>query len=423
MSLQEAEWPTVELGEHVDLLTGHPFKSKEFSDAQEDVALLRGDNVAQGFLRWENAKRWDASQYEDFAKFHLEEGDVVLAMDRPWISAGLKYGWITKRDLPALLVQRVARMRGTDDLLTDYLRYIVGSPAFTDHVLSIITGVNVPHISGRDIKAFKFRLPPLPTQQRIASILSTYDDLIENNTRRIAILEEMARRLYEEWFVRFCFPGHEAVEFEEGLPKEWNEVPLKSIARLRSGYAFKSKTFTENGKHRLVTIKNVQDSGFDPENVNRLDDVPSNVPQHCHLSNGDLLLSLTGNVGRVCIVYGGEFLLNQRVAKIEPVSSEYRAFAYFSFRDSAFRQRLENLATGVAQQNLSPVKTEELTILLPDQSLVERFEAFSGAVMAQCRQLNETNANLRAQRDLLLPKLISGEIDVSTAENAMEAAG
>jgi len=162
VSLSDHKWPIVELGDHVDLLTGFPFKSKEFTAQSTDVPLLRGDNVAQGFLRWENAKRWDATQYDEFEKFHLREGDVVLAMDRPWISTGLKYGWITKRDLPALLVQRVARMRGENGLDTDYLRYIVGSPDFTDHVLSIITGVNVPHISGRDIKAFKFHLPPPP---------------------------------------------------------------------------------------------------------------------------------------------------------------------------------------------------------------------------------------------------------------------
>jgi type I restriction enzyme S subunit len=403
-------------------LTGHPFKSKEFTDNPEDIRLLRGDNVAQGYFRWEKAKRWNAEQYDDFAKLQLRVGDVILAMDRPWIAAGLKYGWITERDLPALLVQRVARMRGCNGLTTDYLRYLIGSSDFTDHVLSIITGVNVPHISGRDIKAFKFKLPPLPTQQCIAAILSAYDDLIENNTRRIAILEEMARRLYEEWFVHFRFPGHEEVEFDGELPEGWSYVPLKTVARLRSGYAFKSKTFTDNGKHRLVTIKNVQDGGFDPNNVNKMDDVPSNVPQHCHLSSGDVLLSLTGNVGRVCVVYGGDFLLNQRVAKIEPASAEFRAFLYYTFRDAEFRQRLENLATGVAQQNLSPVKTEELLISLPNQHLIEQYEAFAGPVMAQCRLLDETNANLRAQRDLLLPKLVSGEIDVSEAEEAMEAA-
>lgn len=421
MSEATDHWPTVELGEHISLLSGHPFKSAEYTEEAKDVPLLRGDNVAQGYFRWENAKRWNVAQYGDYTKFHLHEGDVILAMDRPWISAGLKYGWITQRDLPALLVQRVARMRGCNGLTTEYLRYLIGSSAFTDHVLSIITGVNVPHISGRDIKNFKFRLPPLPTQQRIAALLSAYDDLIENNTRRIAILEEMARRLYEEWFVHFRFPGHEEVVDGE-LPRGWSYVPMQKVARLRSGYAFKSKSFIDNGQHRLVTIKNVQDGAFNQHNVNRMDDVPSNVPEHCHLSSGDLLLSLTGNVGRVCVVYGGTFLLNQRVAKIEPASAAYRAFIYFTFRDVAFRQRLENLATGAAQQNLSPVQTEHLPIPLPTHDLIEQYEAFSGPVMTQCRLLDETNANLRAQRDLLLPKLVSGEIDVSAAEASLEAA-
>ena len=346
---------------------------------------------------------------------YLEAGTVLVAMYGANVG---QLGWLRN---PATVNQAICGLTA-EPSVADFRWLFYALMHHRHRLIAMAQGAAQQNISAQLIKAFELPVPPLPTQQRIAAILSAYDDLIENNTRRIAILEEMARRLYEEWFVHFRFPGHGEVAFDDGRPKEWSRVKLKSIARLRSGYAFKSKTFTDDGKHRLVTIKNVQDSGFEPNNVNRLDDVPSNVPQHCHLVSGDLLLSLTGNVGRVCIVYGGEFLLNQRVAKIEPVSSEYRAFLYFGFKDRAFRQRLENLATGVAQQNLSPVKTEELEILLPNQDSIELFEAFAGAVMAQCSQLDETNANLRAQRDLLLPKLVSGEIDVSQAQAGLEAA-
>jgi type I restriction enzyme, S subunit len=412
------------LGDFFRIKHGYAFKGAFFAKKGDYIVLTPGNFREDGGLKsqGEKEKFYSAEPPPDFI---LRSGDLLTVMtDLTQEARILGASAFIREDGRLLHNQRLGKVidLDTNRLDKNYLYHLFNWSHVRDQLKGSATGATVRHTAPDRIYAVSVPLPPLAPQERIASILSAYDDLIENNTRRIAILEEMARRLYEEWFVHFRFPGHEEAEFEGEVPKKWSSVPLKSIARLRSGYAFKSKTFVENGKHRLVTIKNVQDGGFNPNNVNRLDDLPPNVPQHCHLSNGDVLLSLTGNVGRVCIVYGGEFLLNQRVAKIEPASPEYRAFVYFSFRDIAFRKRLENLATGVAQQNLSPVKTEELPIHLPDKNYVERFEAFAGKVMAQCSQLNETNANLRAQRDLLLPKLVSGEIDVSEVEKAMEAA-
>ena len=124
-------------------------------------------------------------------------------------------------------------MRSRSTLDQTFLRYVVGSKEFTDHVRSIITGVNVPHIAGRDIAAFEFTLPPLSIQLQIGKILAAYDDLIEVNQRRIAIVEEMARRLFDEWFVRFRFPGHgkeRLVESSLGkVPATWRVEPLSVI--------------------------------------------------------------------------------------------------------------------------------------------------------------------------------------------------
>ena len=173
-------------------------------------------------------------------------------------------------------------------------------------------------------------LPSLETQSKIAAVLSAYDDLIENNTRRIQILEEMAQALYREWFVHFRFPGHEQsnmVESEMGLiPGGWDVRPLKSLTTIKSGFAFKSSDFVLNGRFKLVTIKNVQDGAFIAVCPSRLDKLPTNMPPYCNIRSGDILLSLTGNVGRVCVAYGTDYLLNQRVAKLVPLSDSYAAF-------------------------------------------------------------------------------------------------
>lgn len=175
------EWPVVRLGDVTDLLTGYPFASAHYSYHPEDPRLLRGDNLIQGAIRWDGVKRWPADATGGLEHYGLQIEDVVVAMDRPWIEAGLKHASIREPDLPALLVQRVARLRGRHDLSTRFLACIVGSRAFTDYVLSVQTGTTVPHISGPQLREFRFRLPPVPDQLAIATILSALDDKSELN--------------------------------------------------------------------------------------------------------------------------------------------------------------------------------------------------------------------------------------------------
>ena len=160
---------------------------------------------------------------------------------------------------------------------------------------------------------FPISLPPLPTQRRIASILSAYDDLIENNTRRIAILEEMARRLYREWFVDFRFPGHEKVRMRESelglIPKGWEVKSLYDSAEVTYGYPFKSKKFNaECNGHGVIRIRDI------------INDRPSaysqeEAPRKYFIKNGDILIGMDGkfHMGKWS---GGKALLNQRVVRL-----------------------------------------------------------------------------------------------------------
>ena len=284
-------------------------------------------------------------------------------------------------------------------------------------VKSLAGGAATPIISKSSFSDISIRVAPLPVQRRIASILSSYDDLIENNTRRIAILEEMARRNYEEWFVRFRFPGYEGVrmvESEMGLvPEGWVVAPLSRVVTLQSGFAFKSSIFAEDGEFGLVTIKNVQDGEFIESCSSRLSSPPENMPLHCTLKVADILLSLTGNVGRCCFVTIDGCLLNQRVAKIQPVKQFDWAYSYLMFRSNQLRARLEAIANGVAQQNLSPVETQRMLVLVPPEQQRQRFAGVATELLHLTLTLRRSNSNLRTTRDLLLPKLISGELDVS----------
>ena len=149
------------LGEQTDISTGFPFNNDRYTESTESIRLLRGDNIIQGQLRWEDVKKWPIADSEEYKDYELREGDVVLAMDRTWVKAGIKYAVLSSNDVPCLLVQRTARMRAKKTLNPSFLRWIISSNRFTEYVLSVQTGSGVPHISGSQIKAFTFQLPPM----------------------------------------------------------------------------------------------------------------------------------------------------------------------------------------------------------------------------------------------------------------------
>ena len=423
MSLR-TNWPTVKLGDHVDLLTGFPFKSAQFSNDPQDIPLVKGENVQQGYIDWEKAKRWTRVEWESFTKFQLRSGDVVLAMDRPWIEAGLKYGWIRDRDPKALLVQRVSRMRGKDGLRADFLRYIIGSPAFTDYIRPIVTGINVPHISPAQIKDYKFPLPTNEVQRCIASILSAYDDLIENNTRRIAVFEEIARRLYEEWFVHFRFPGHEQVRMvksELGLiPDGWKVATVGDCTIVHRGKSYKSSELAEEGGLPFVNLKCMErDGGFRKSGLKRFIG-PYNETHK--VTVGDMVMAVTdmtqerrivARCGRIPRLDAGFGVISMDLVRLEPRPLVPRDYLYGMFRWSGFADEVKQHANGANVLHLLPDRISDYKLANPSQELMERFATAIGPMLQQEDVLGEKNDNLRAQRNLLLPKLISGEIDVS----------
>ena len=247
------------------------------------------------------------------------------------------------------------------------------------------------------------------TQHRIATILSRYDSLIENYQKQIKLLEEAAQRLYKEWFVDLHFPGHENTKIVDGVPEGWEKKKVNSIIELQSGFAFKSSTFDDNGAYKIVTIKNVKDGAFDGDNVSRIVAIPEKMPKHCVLADGDILLSLTGNVGRVCIVNGKNYLLNQRVAKL---ATDFKAFTYCLFRSREMFIEINNLANGAAQQNVSPIRIGEMKILLPNNKLLQVFESIVFKSIVRIISLQSQLRLLTEARDRLLPKLMSGEITI-----------
>ena len=197
-------WVETTLGAEIDLLAGFAFKSAQYTNDNDDIRLLRGDNIIQGCLRWEDVKRWPVDDTEEYERYQLEEGDIVLAMDRPWVKAGLKHATIAADDLPCLLVQRTARLRGRANLDNRFLMLLIGSSAFTSHILGVQTGIGVPHISGQQIKDFEFTRPPIADQRRIADNLESLREesqcLARLYPRKLAALEALKKSLLHQAF-------------------------------------------------------------------------------------------------------------------------------------------------------------------------------------------------------------------------------
>jgi type I restriction enzyme S subunit len=267
-------------------------------------------------------------------------------------------------------------------------------------------------LSQEKLLSLEFEIPPVEQQTRIANVLATYDDLIENNRRRMALLEDSARQLYREWFVRLRFPGHEHTPIVDGMPQGWTSGLINDLVDVQSGYAFKTGTYESSGDFGLVTIKNVQDGFFDTECNSFIVEPPKQMPNHCHLKTADILLSLTGNIGRICHVIGDSYLLNQRVAKLVPINDVPPAFCYFMFRSDEIKGQLNAISYGVAQQNLSPVNMGTLPVSIPPQSLLRMFNDVAEPLVQQSITLKLKNQKLRQARDLLLPRLMNGELAV-----------
>ncbi|NMQ30114.1 restriction endonuclease subunit S [Candidatus Accumulibacter phosphatis] len=204
LSQRDSGYVETTLGDEIDLLAGYAFSSKGYTNDADGIRLLRGDNIMQGYLRWDDAKAWPANDVDPYMRFALREGDVVLAMDRPWVKAGLKRARIFVDDLPCLQLQRTARLRPKQRMSVKFLYHLTGSRSFSGHLLGVQTGLGVPHISGKQIESFLFMLPPPKAQETIAS---TLDDLQQHSERlgeihqqKVTALGELKKSLLHQAF-------------------------------------------------------------------------------------------------------------------------------------------------------------------------------------------------------------------------------
>lgn len=374
--------------------------------SNKGIPFVTISNIKDNSFDFTNCMHVPQSYYDNLlAKRKPQKGDILYSVVG---SFGIPV--LIKENVKFTFQRHIVILRPNPHIVEPaYMYYSMLSKAFFLQADAAAIGAAQRTISLSSLQNLTINLPDLPTQRRIASILSAYDDLIENNRRQIKLLEEAAQRLYREWFVELRFPGHESVKVVDGVPEGWMKGTVDNIVKLLSGYPFKSSEYVSSGKYRLITIKNVKDGEFSPDNVDYIDQLPDKVPSHCILTEGDILLSLTGNIGRVCIVNGYNYLLNQRVAKLQTL---HPAYAYCMFRSKEMLNKMTALSNGVAQQNLSPIRAEKIRILIPSSNLLFQFKNIVEPIISQIILLNNQITFACEARDRLLPELMGREIEV-----------
>ena len=400
-------WEKVRLGDIADFSNGINFDKSAYS---QGVKLIGVSNFGNRHYPDYNSLQEVKSDIVRPADY-LQDGDIVFVRSNGNKELVGRCMLIQNPPEPVTFSSFCirARLRESNRFYPKFFAYHFKSSAFRRAMSGTAVGANIQNLSQARLCNYELSVPDYKEQVQIASVLSTYDDLIENNQKQIKLLEEAAQRLYKEWFVDLHFPGYENTPVVDGVPEGWTVDTIDSRISLLSGYAFKSSSFVDSGSYKIVTIKNVKDGQFDGENASYISDIPPQMPAHCKLADGDILLSLTGNVGRVCVVFGDNYLLNQRVAKLY---SNMPAFTYCLLRSKEMFDEMNILANGAAQQNLSPVRTGKIKISFPNREIISLFEKVVSPMVEQIITLNKKNHVLSQARDRLLPKLMSGEIEV-----------
>lgn len=419
-------WRQVRCGDIFKIKHGFAFKGAHFSDDPGAIVLTPGNFEAGGGLKLRPGK--DRSYSADFPpEFRLQANDMLVVMtDLTQEAAILGAPAIVPEHLQCLHNQRLGKIVNVDEDQANwrFLYYVFNTHEYREHLRATATGSTVKHTSPSRIYEHKIYLPPLATQRRIASILGAYDELIEVNRRRIAVLEEMARGLFEEWFVRFRFPGHEAVPIldtpDGSLPEGWAWGAAADLM------AFDPKThIPRDGLKPFISMGHL-------DTANSLIASPEarDGNSGAKFRNGDTLFARitpclengkTGLVrnlpGQDGIGFGSTEFIVMRGKAAGP------AFTYCLARQSSFRDNAQKSMSGATgRQRARTVSLASFAMPAPPLELLRHFDTTVWPMLELVGSLGTANANLAASRDLILPRLISGQLTVAEAESELEEA-
>lgn len=418
-------------------LNGGPFGSKLVSAmyTETGVPVIRGSNLPfeQRFSD-ENFVFVSPDKAQELRAHSAEPGDIIITQRGTLGQVGVIP--LTAR-FPLYIISQSQMKLKIDPTIADpiFIYYYFKSPSANAKFVGLASTSGVPHVNLQTLRDFSITLPPLSTQRSIASILGAYDDLIEVNRRRIAALEEIARGLFDEWFVHFRFHGHKAVPIldtpDGPLPKDWKWTALGELCFGKKGIQtgpFGSQLHQEDYAQEgvpLVMPKNIIDLRIQTDGIARIpNDLAQGLSRHL-MEEGDIVYGRRGDIGRRAYISKNEagFFCGTGCLRLRPDQNLIAPrYLFLALGTAETEGAIKARATGATMPNLSAGAMKDVPVLVPHRTIQREFDAVVEPIQSLAGKLIFANRMLATSRDLLLPRLISGQLSVAEAERKLEEA-
>lgn len=407
-------WQVRKLGEFISIKHGWAFKGEYFSDAGKYILLTPGNAFETGGLKLRPGK--EKFYLGDFPpEYLMKAGDMLVVMTDLIQAAPILGGAIVvPEDERFLHNQRLGLVELLPDAAMDkgFLYYLLNTPDYRAQVRGSATGATVRHSAPKRICDCNVLVPDtMEEQRRVAHALSAYDDLIANNQRRITLLEDAARRLYREWFVHLRFPGHESVPVKDGVPEGWQPATFADVVEINP-----RTPFIKDVKRPFVEMSALSEASMIIGHPSMRE-----ISGGAKFRNGDTLFARitpcieNGKTGFVqfleddgAVASGSTEFIVLRSATVNPW------WVYCMAREDDFREHaIRSMSGSDGRQRVNPKCFDQLTVLQPPQPVLVQFEQAVKDSFIQIETLCKLNDQLAPARGLLLPKLMSGQLDVS----------
>ena len=388
------EWKRIRLGDYISIKSGLAYKGSKIGKGNAFLLGMGCVSFKDKFVE-SGARLYDDEGCDD--RFDVVPGDIVLATRQQ------------SNNLPILAMPAIVpksfkgkrvifgtnlyKVENSSEIGNDFLFWLMKHQHYVNYIAGVKSGTAVQMVTKKNVEDYKFLCPPVEIRNKISSILWTYDTLIENNTKRIRLLEKMAENLYKEWFVRFRFPGHEKVEMVNGLPKEWKVQKLKQcVKRLRFGKTYKEAELEKEGDVIVIDQSTNEYLGFH-------NGLPS------HKASLDEPILLFGDHSCKFKLMSVDFSLGENVIPyISNDNNEINCYYLFYATHKLIKTEEYKRHWG---------KLVSMKILVPNIHLQVEFAKIMKKVECFRNNLQKQNTLLARQRDLLLPRLMSGKLTVN----------
>ena len=396
------KWEKVKLSEVTEYITDGDHQPAPKSDS--GVLFVKIKDIQDNRLTFDNALFVPQEYYNRLPKNRKAEyGDTLYTVVG---SYGIPA--FVNHNIPFCFERNIALLHPNNRVIPKYLYYAVNNPIFYGNANNIANGSAQKLIPLSKLAGMEISVPPIERQETIVNILSAYDDLIENNQKQIKLLEEAAQRLYKEWFIDLRFPGHENVKIVDCVPEGWERMVLSEVTSiLKRGI---SPKYSDNGKYSVINQKCIRSSIMDISESRRQE--KEYVPT-LNLQDSDTVICSTGTgtLGRVGRVYGDypNTTFDSHVTLVR--AKENPNYIYHVVKSQ--QEYLMGMGRGSTnQQELYRDVIERLVVLCPSQDILLKAERVLNAIHCKIKAVYLQNNLLVESRDRLLPKLMSGEIEV-----------